>query len=386
MFYQFYLPVRLVVGEGCSKELGETLSTDRVKKAICVYDKGVKAAGIIKPLIENMEASGIEIVRYENVLPDPPMEIVSEGSDLARKENPDAFIAIGGGSSIDTAKAINADFTNPGSLKDHAINLNGFQILPYENSLKPLYVLPTTAGTGSEVSPSAVVTDKELQLKLSIASWDQLPKVAWIDPALMTSMPPQTTLSTGLDAFSHAVEGLMGGISIMVPSPMRQSFSLTAIELILNSLPDALNDGNNIKSRTDMAYAAFMSILGAFGGLSFGHAVGHAIGEVCDNHNHGLLCASMVPITTEYLAEFIPEQITKLATLLNVDADGISVKKGIKNFYRICGVPSLNELGIDLSKIHEIAHHTTLGTYYKMAPKKPTKQEIIKWIEEAYEE
>ena len=385
MFYDFDIPVRLVVGEGCSAQLAESLSTAGARKVLCVYDKGVEEAGIVAPFIESMEASDIEVARFDRVVPDPPMEIVEAGTDVAETEKPDAFVAVGGGSSIDAAKAVNANYTNRGTLKDHALNLNGLQILPYDNPLKPLYVLPTTAGTGSEVSPTAVVTDKELKLKLSIASRDHYPKVALIDPALMVGMPPPITASTGLDAFSHAVEGLMGGLAILIPSPMRLSFAMTAIEQVLECLPVALEDGANMKARTGMAYSAFMSILGAYGGLSFGHAVGHAIGEVSEIHNHGFLCSSVVPQTVEYLAEFIPDQISRLASLLKVNADGASVKQGLKGFLKECGLPSLKEMGMDLSMAKEIAHHATLGQYYLIAPKKPSEEEFVQWLEEAYE-
>lgn len=385
MFYDFDIPVRIVVGEGCSARLTDSLSTAGARKVLCVYDKGVADAGIVAPFIEKMEASGIEVARFDKVLPDPPMEVVEAGTDVAEKEKPDAFVAIGGGSSIDTAKAVNANYTNRGALKDHALNLNGLQILPYDNPLKPLYVLPTTAGTGSEVSPTAVVTDKELKLKLSIASRDHYPKVAFIDPALMVGMPPPITASTGLDAFSHAVEGLMGGLALLIPSPMRLSFAMTAIELVLESLPAAIKDGGNMKARTGMAYSAFMSLLGAYGGLSFGHAVGHAVGEVCEIHNHGFICSSVVPQTVEYLAEFIPDQISRLASMLKVNADGASVKQGLKGFLKECGLPPLKEMGMDLSMAKEIAHHATLGQYYLIAPKKPSEDEFVQWLEEAYE-
>ncbi len=385
MFYEFDIPVRLVIGEGCSAQLGESLSTAGAKKVLLVHDKGVADAGIIAPFIENMEAQDIEVARFEDVVPDPPLEVVEAGTDVAEKEKPDAFVAIGGGSSIDTAKAVNANYTNRGTLKDHALNLNGMQILPYDNPLEPLYVIPTTAGTGSEVSPSAVVTDRDLKLKLSIASKDHYPKVALIDPALMVGMPPPITAATGLDAFSHAVEGLMGGLSILIPSPMRLSFSTTAIEQVLQSLPAAIADGENMQARTGMAYAAFLSLLGAYGGLSFGHAVGHAIGEVCEIHNHGFLCSSIVPQTVEYLADFIPDQIVWLASLLKVNADGTSVKQGLKGFLKECGLPPLKEMGMDLAMAKEVAHHATLGQYYLIAPKKPSEDEIVQWLEEAYE-
>lgn len=392
MDYKFELPTRINVGEGCSKQLAAGVVSSGLKRVMCIFDRGVEAAGIVEPVIAGLEASDIEVVRFNGVLPDPPMEVVEQCTSIARDVKPDAFVAVGGGSSIDTAKAVNANWSNPGTLKEHAINLNGLKVLPFEKPLKPVFVLPTTAGTGSEISPSAIVTDNEMKLKVSVMSPDLQPTMAFIDPALMTGLPPHITASTGLDAFSHAVEGLMGGLAIFTPSPMRDSFGLTAIELVLNSLIPAMDDGKNMKARSDMSYAAFMSILGAQGGLSLGHTIGHAIGEVCGIHNHGFLCASVVPFNVEYMAEFIPSQLGKLAGLLKVDSSGktaaetgSAVKKAIKDFYKKCGVPTLKEMGMDLSATKEIINHTVSGTWYLLAPKRPTEKEITAWLEELYQ-
>lgn len=392
MEYKFELPTRITIGEGCSGQLGANVAAAGARRVMCIFDKGVEAAGIVDPLIAGLETAGIEVVRFNGVLPDPPMEVIDQCCGIAKDVSPDAFVAVGGGSSIDTAKAVNANTSNPGTLKDHAINLNGLQVLPFDKPLKPLFVLPTTAGTGSEISPSAVVTDHELKLKVSVMSPDLLPTMALIDPALMTGLPPHITASTGLDAFSHAVEGLMGGLAIFTPSPMRDSFALTAIELVLNSLVRAMKDGKDMKARTDMSYAAFMSILGAHGGLSMGHSVGHAIGEVCGIHNHGFLCASIIPYNVELMADIIPDKLNKLAALLKVDPGGKStpeigaeVKQAIKAFYKKCGVPSLKELGMNLSDVEEIIRHTVTGTWYMLAPKRPSDEEVTRWLNEAYE-
>jgi alcohol dehydrogenase class IV len=320
------------------------------------------------------------------------MEVVEHCTAIAREINPDAFVAIGGGSSIDTAKAVNANLSNPGTLRAHAINLNGLQVLPFDNPLRPFFALPTTAGTGSEVSPSAVVTDKELKLKVSVMSPDLVPTMALIDPALTTGLPPHITSSTGLDAFSHAVEGLMGGLALFTPSPLRDSFALTAIELVLDSLLPAMKDGNDMKARMDMSYAAFLSILGASGGLSMGHCLGHAMGEVCSIHNHGLLCATILPYNIEYMAEFIPQKINKLAALLSIDTTGKSIpeigaaiREAIQAFYKACGVPALKDMGLKLSDTDEIIHHAMSGTWYILAPKKPSKDDLSQWIQAVYE-
>lgn len=391
MDYKFELPTRIIAGEGCSAQLGASVAAAEARKVMLVFDQGVAAAGLVGPLRENLMAAGLEVIDFSDVLPDPPLEVIEAGSALALQRQPDAFVAIGGGSSIDTAKAVNINITNPGHLRDHAINVNGLQVLPYDNPLKPLFAVPTTAGTGSEISPSAIVTDPELKLKLSIMSPHLVPTMALIDPVLMTGLPPHITASTGLDAFAHAVEGLMGGLAIYTPSPMRDAFGLTAIELVLKSLLPAIRDGRNIQARSDMSYAAFLSILGAQGGLSLGHCIGHAMGEVCGIHNHGFLCATIVPYNVEFLAEVVPAQIGKLAALLKVDtngnsiaATGTAIKTAIKAFYKECGVPSLKDMGMRLSDIPEIIRHTTPGTWYLLAPKKPSEDEITAWLQEAY--
>ncbi|MBN1534398.1 MAG: iron-containing alcohol dehydrogenase [Spirochaetes bacterium] len=392
MDYRFDLPTKILAGPGCSAQLGVHVGATGAKRVLCVYDKGVEAAGIVDPIVANLEAAGIEVARFSGVQPDPPLEVVEECTATAAGMKPDAFVAVGGGSSIDTAKAVNANLMNPGKLKDHAIQLNGLKVFPFENRLKPLFALPTTAGTGSEVSQGAVVTDSELKLKLSVITPDMTPTMAVVDPSLMTGMPPNVTASTGLDAFAHAVEGMMSGLAILTPSPMRDSFALTAIELVINNLPTAIKDGKDIAARTNMAYAAFMAMLGSTSGYSMGHVMGHAIGEVSSIHNHGFICASVLPFNVEFLAEKIPTQLIKLARLLNVDTDGRTVEaigsavnSAMRDFYRACGLPSLKELGMATGDIKEIVSHSTKGTWYMLAPKKPTEEEMSGWLQAAYE-
>lgn len=392
MAYNFDLPTKIIIGEGCSAQLAENVARTGAKRVMCIFDKGVEGVGIVAPVLAGLEAAGIEAVRYNGVAPDPPLEIIEACTAIAAEIKPDAFVAVGGGSSIDTAKAVNANLTNPGKLKDHAIILNGLKVFPFDKPFKPLFALPTTAGTGSEVSPASVVTDNELKLKLSIIAPDMMPTMAIIDPALMTGLPSHITASTGLDAFAHAAEGLMSGLALMSPSPMRDTFSLAAMELIFNSLLTAMKDGKNIKARTDMAYAAFMAMLGSSSGLSMGHVMGHAIGEVSHVHNHGFLCASMVPSNIEFLAECIPQHLIKLAALLKIDTSGKSipetgaaVKRALQAFNKDCGVPTLKELGMNPSDTKEIVHHCLSGIWYVLAPKKPSEQEMIQWLEEAYE-
>ncbi|MDD3849780.1 MAG: iron-containing alcohol dehydrogenase, partial [Smithellaceae bacterium] len=216
--------------------------------------------------------------------------------------------------------------------------------------------------------------------------------MAIIDPALTVGLPVNVTASTGLDAFAHAMEGLMGGLAIFTPSPMRDSFAFTAIELVLESLLPAMKNGKDIKARTDMSYAAFMSILGAGGGLSMGHCLGHAMGEVCGIHNHGFLCASILPYNIEFMAELIPQKLNKLASLFKIDPNGKSVaqigtaiKLAIQAFYKDCGIPPLKDMGLNLSDTEEIIHHTTSGTWYLLASKKPSEEELTRWIQAVYE-
>lgn len=392
MSYTFDLPTKIIIGEGCSGQLGGIVSDSGARRVLCVCDRGVEAAGIVAPLIETMEDSGLKVERFNGVLPDPPLDMIEECTKRAVDMKPDAFVAIGGGSSIDTAKAVNANLTNPGTLKEHAILLNGLKVFPFEKPLLPLYAIPTTAGTGSEVSQGAVVTDDELKLKLSIIAPNLMPTMAIIDPALTVGLPPAITASTGVDALAHAVEGLMSGLALMMPSPMREGFALTAIELVLNNLETAIRDGKDMKARTNMSYAAFLAMLGSTSGYSMGHVMGHAIAEVSGIHNHGFLCASILPYNVEFLAECIPGTLPRLAAFLNVDAEGRSpaetgaaVRDALRGFLTSCGVPALKNLGMKPADMKEIVHHCTSGTWYMLAPRRPSEEEMTRWLEAACE-
>ena len=392
MSYTFDLPTKIIIGEGCSGQLGGIVSGSGARRVLCVCDRGVEAAGIVAPLIETMEASGLKVERFNGVLPDPPLDMIEECTKRAVDMKPDAFVAIGGGSSIDTAKAVNANLTNPGTLKEHAILLNGLKVFPFEKPLLPLYALPTTAGTGSEVSQGAVVTDDELKLKLSIIAPNLMPTMAIIDPALTVGLPPAITASTGVDALAHAVEGLMSGLALMMPSPMREGFALTAIELVLNNLETAIRDGKDMKARTNMSYAAFLAMLGSTSGYSMGHVMGHAIAEVSGIHNHGFLCASILPYNVEFLADCIPGTLPRLAAFLDVDAEGRSpaetgaaVRDALRGFLTSCGVPALKNLGMKPADMKEIVHHCTSGTWYMLAPRRPSEEEMTRWLEAACE-
>jgi alcohol dehydrogenase class IV len=150
----------------------------------------------------------------------------------------------------------------------------------------------------------------------------------------------------------------------------------------LNNLLTAIRDGKNIKARTDMSYAAFMAMLGSTSGYSMGHVMGHAIAEVSGVHNHGFLCASIMPYNVEFLAECFPQNLRKIAAFLKVDTAGKSdaeigaaVREALRIFFRECGVPPLKELGMKPSDMPEIVRHSTSGTWYLLAPKRPSEEE-----------
>lgn len=381
MEFNFSVPAKVVFGKDSSKRVGEIVNSINCKKAFCVYDKGVKSAGIVDGIIKLIQEAGVEVVEYDGVLPNPPDTMVEEAAQIARNANVDVIVAIGGGSSIDSAKAINVLLSNPSPINQYAgpDNVN--------NPVKPLIAIPTTGGTSSEVTGATVVTDMKMKKKIVILGKHIGATYAIIDPMLTIGLPPAITAATGMDALTHAMESY---ISNRV-SPVSDVHALKAIEIIYKNLPVAVKDGRNVEARTNIMLGCLFAGI-AFHNAELGivHGIAHPLSAHC-GLAHGVANAAVLPYGMEYNADSVPERMKDMAKAMGLDVDGktgmeaagVLVEELIK-LSKELGIPTLKGAGVDKEILVTIAEDTLLEGTMMFNRKKPTKDEVLAILEKAY--
>jgi choline dehydrogenase len=344
------VPTRLVHGPGALARLGETLRALGVARPLLVTDPGVAAAGLVDRALEHLEGA----VVFDEVRPNPDIALVDRGADVYRESGCDGLVALGGGSSIDTAKSIGVVIRHGGSIVDYEWGRE-----PIVERVPPLVAIPTTAGTGSEVTLWAVITDHDRQIKFNVGGTPLIgPHVALIDPELMLGLPAAVTAATGMDALSHAIECY----TCDYHQPFNDAVALHAIELVGRWLRVAVADGSNLEARTHMAHAATLGGM-AYGTESAGaaHAMSQSAGGVHDCP-HGALTARVLGPVCEYNAPADPERYARIALGLGVDTSGLetlaAALAGVEEVYRLTddvAIPTMEELGFSEDEIPMLA-------------------------------
>ncbi len=378
--YQIQHMTPVLFGEGTSKQTGTRMKELGCTKALFIYDQGIKKAGIADPVIANVQAAGIKTVVFEGVLPDPADDLIDKAGEFARSEQVDAVVAIGGGSSMDTAKAVNLLLTNPPPLKQY------MRMGAKLNPGKKLFLLPTTSGTGSEVTAVAVITDAQTHLKGGLGGPLTRATLAIVDPLLTVGMPPAITADTGMDVFSHAVSS----ITASRRNQMSDVLSEAAIKILWKYLPIAVKDGKNIEARTQMAFASMAAGYAFQDSMTqLEHAIGHTLGSLY-HIPHGNACGVCLGEMVEFDADAVPDGIRLIAGAMGMPTDGDPVALGrkikvaIQQFADSIGQKKLSQLGIpesDLGRIAEIAAGPGIAMF---SPKKVTKEDVLKMLKEAY--
>ncbi len=307
---EFLLPTRVVFGDGCSRAAGEHAAGLGARRALLVTDAGVREAGAAEGVADALGRAGLDVTVFDRVDPNPRVASVRAGVDVAREAGCDVLVAVGGGSVIDTAKAIGLVLTNGGDVVDYDFTLD--EPRPIERPSTPLVAVPTTAGTGSEVTFWAVVTDPERQEKLGVGGPLMAPAVALVDPELTLTLPPGPTAFTGLDALTHAVEALVATNA----GPLSDLCARRAVALAAASLRRAVADGGDRAARRDMALASLLAGA-AFTNADVGavHCIAEVVGGLYDLP-HGLVCALYLPPVVEFSAAAAPERYAAVAAAL----------------------------------------------------------------------
>ena len=344
------VPTRMVHGTGAISSLGELVRELGVKRPFLLTDRGVVSAGLADPALESLENAFV----FDGVRANPDVELVGEASALYREEGCDGLVALGGGSSMDTAKGVGVEVVHGGSILDYEYGKT-----PITRRIPPLVSLPTTAGTGSEVTLWAVITDHGRGIKFNVGGTPLIGShVALVDPMLTLGLPPAITAATGMDALSHGIECY----TCDYHQPFNDAAALAAIELVAKWLRVAYSDGGNLEARTNMAHAA------TFGGLAYGtesagaaHAMSQSAGGVHDCP-HGALTARVLGPVCEFNAPAAPERYARIAQALGVNVHGLSpleaAEAGIEELYRLTedvGIPMMEELGFSEDEIPMLA-------------------------------
>jgi choline dehydrogenase len=344
------MPTRLVHGPGALARLGETLRELGVTRPLLVTDPGVAAAGLVDRALEHLDDAEV----FGEVRPNPDVALVDGGAEAYATAESDGLVALGGGSSMDTAKSIGVVVRHGGSILDYE-----WGHAPIEHRIPPLVAIPTTAGTGSEVTLWAVITDHDRKIKFNVGGTPLIgPHVALIDPELMLGLPPAVTAATGMDALSHAIECY----TCDYHQPFTDAVALLAMELVARWLRRAVETGADLEARTQMAHAATLGGM-AYGTESAGaaHAMSQSAGGVHDCP-HGALTARVLGPVCEYNAPAAPERYARIAQALGVDTSGLSpldaARAGVEALYRLTddvGIPTMEELGFSEDEIPTLA-------------------------------
>ncbi len=312
--FNVFMPTRILFGEGRASEIGTEAAACGDRAMLVTYEDIRGLEETIERVVGYLEESGVSVTKYAEVEPDPCVETIDKGAAIAKNSDVEMMVAVGGGSAIDAAKAIAAVAVNGGSAWDYAACNPDKKT--FDTSL-PILAIPTTAGTGSEVTPVAVLTNKQMKSKGAVISPANIPSVAIVDPELMKSMPPGLTAATGADAFGHALEAFMS----LKCTPFVERMAPEAIKLAWENLPLAYKDGSNMLARANMAWASTIAgIMLVQSGATGNHALAQALGAHL-HVPHGLGVAIGTPIFLEYCRAEASGKYVQLAAELGIAQD-----------------------------------------------------------------
>lgn len=321
-------------GAGAIREIAAEAEGRGFSKAFVCSDPDLIKFGVTGKVLEVLDKAGLAYEVYSNIKPNPTIENVQTGVEAYKKSGADYLIAIGGGSSMDTAKAVGIIINNP-EFAD-VVSLEG--VAPTKHKSVPIFAVPTTAGTAAEVTINYVITDAEKSRKMVCVDPKDIPVVAFVDPEMMASMPKGLTAATGMDALTHAIEGYITAGAW----ELSDMFHLKAIEIIARSLRGAVD--NTPEGRTDMALGQYVAGMGFSNvGLGIVHSMAHPLGALYDTP-HGIANAIILPTVMEYNAEATGEKYREIARAMGVQGvDGMS-----REAYRKVAVDAVKKLSEDV--------------------------------------
>jgi len=387
--FRFYNPVKIISGETALDNLGHELGQLGANRPLIITDQGVSKAGLIKLVKTALENANITpTVLYDRVPPDSSPAIVDEAANVFRNNDCDAIVSVGGGSVIDTGKAVNL-VVSEGA--DSLMTLVGVKL---RKAMRPFIVIPTTAGTGSEVTYAAMIRDEENNQKLLFASYQLFPKTAILDPRMTVSLPPLVTAATAVDALTHAIEACI----CKPKNPFSEAHAMMAVKLIREHLPGVLADANDLQGRFYLANAACMAGA-AFSNSGVGviHALGHALGGVC-HVPHGVAMNIFLSHGIAYNLSAVRKEVGQLLLALAGPELYVQTPQGERpaktiaeilklqnRLYELAQLPrTLKEAGVKRNALEEIAQKAIKDPALVFNPLPVTHADALKLLEKAY--
>ena len=379
------LPPTVITGPGAADTVGEQAKRLGVTCALIVTDPGIAKIGYADKIAQHLRAAGIDTTCFADVTPEPTLQNVTDGLKQYREASCDVIVSIGGGSAIDCGKGIAMKLTNDGDFA----NYMGIDKIP--NPGAPLIAIPTTGGTGSEVSKVTVITDTELNVKMMLSSPCLLARVAIVDALLSLTTPPHLTAAVGVDALTHAIEAYISKRA----QPITDALALKAIALISGSLRQAWADGSNVPARTDMMLGA--SIAGmAFSNSSVAlvHGMSRPIGAYFHIH-HGLSNAVLLLDVMEFSVVGAPARFADIARAMGEPLDGLSPMQqadaaisAVERLVTDIQMPRLGDIGISKDKfdvvVELMARDALASGSPANNPRQATAEEIVALYRKCY--
>lgn len=388
MEFHYYIPSRILFGKGKLAELHKQELPG--KKALIVTTGGtsMKKYGYLGRVEEQLELAGVSHLLFDKILPNPIKEHVMEGADLCKKNHIDFVIGLGGGSSIDAAKAIAVMATNEGDYWDYVSGGSG-KGLPVANRPLPIVAVTTTAGTGTEADPWTVTTKTETNEKIGFGFDGTFPFLSIVDPELMLTVPANLTAYQGFDALFHSAEGYLNTTAYV----MSDMYALKSIELIGKSLATAVNDGNNLDARADVALANTLAgMVESTSGCISEHSLAHAIGGIHPNFEHG---AALIAISKAYYTHFAKsgcceERMTQMARALgkNNATCAMDFVDRLAEIIEACGVSNIkmSDYGMKYENLTDYIQNarSTMGHLFAVDPVPLTDDDLLHILQDSY--
>ncbi len=384
--FSIFLPTKIVFGTGSLEKLPKYVSGLGSKAMIVTGRKSTKSTGLLDKVTELLKKVGVEAVVYDKIQPNPIADHVDEAAELARQKNVEFIVGLGGGSSIDSAKAIAITTSMGGKFWDY-VPVGGNK---KPNKALPVVAIPTTHGTGTEADPFAVITNSQTNEKVGIGYDVIFPRISIVDPEVMLTLPSNQTAYTSMDAFYHSLEAFLN----VDANPYSDLLAVDSMKRIVTHLPNAYENGTDLEARTNLAWASTEAgITETLTGVIANHAIEHGLSGFHPELAHGLGLCITGPHLLEYMFDECYERLAYLAKAV-FGIEEIDTKKAAKNFINRLHKfqesfklnPRLSDLGLkeqELPQIAKTAYKIMNGVILK-SPKKLSEDDLLEIIKRAF--